>query len=694
LKGVGEQIASKLEKLHIKTLQDVLFHLPIRYEDRSTLVPIKQLQVGQSALICGEIIDVRIAYGRRRSLVVSIADDARTLSMRLFYFNQAQQRNLRIGEWITCYGQVRFGQKGLEMIHPDYKVSAQQPDPTQNAGLTPVYPSTEGLGQAFWRKISDQVLEQHLGSVEELLPESLTVQYEFGALQKALAFIHRPDREVDTQVLVQGESKAHQRLIFEELLAHILSMRKKREVVSFNPAPTFVQAQSDLEQQLLAGLAFQLTNAQVRVANDIHTDLAKPQPMQRLVQGDVGSGKTVVAALAMLRVIAANFGLGKTIGGFEGGFQCALMAPTELLAEQHFRTLTAWFEPLQIAVGWLSSKTPTAQKKATLQALADGSLHCVVGTHALIQEGVSFNNLALIVIDEQHRFGVEQRLALRDKAPGNVGVHQLSMTATPIPRTLAMSFYADLDVSNIDELPPGRKEISTVVAASEQKREEVIERVLHACQTGKQVYWVCPLIEESEALEAQAATDVHEELSARFAGFDCALIHGRMKTAEKESVMQAFRNAEVSVLIATTVIEVGVDVPNASLMVIENAERMGLAQLHQLRGRVGRGDQQSFCVLLYQQPISQLARERLNVMRETNDGFLIAEKDLELRGAGEVLGTRQTGAVSFKIADISRDQQLLPQVNRFAEQILTQHDELVEPLVQRWVGDREQFINV
>jgi len=371
-----------------------------------------------------------------------------------------------------------------------------------------------------------------------------------------------------------------------------------------------------------------------------------------------------------------------------------MWAPTELLAEQHFVTLSRWFEPLELAVGWLSSKTPAAQKKATLKALADGSLTSVVGTHALIQESVQFKQLAFIVIDEQHRFGVQQRMALKDKAPQGIGVHQLSMTATPIPRTLAMSFYADLDVSNIDELPPGRKAVNTVVAATEQKRDEVIQRVLHACREGKQVYWVCPLIEESEALEAQAATDVHEELSKYFTEFACGLIHGRMKPSEKESVMNSFRQGEVDVLIATTVIEVGVDVPNASLMVIENAERMGLAQLHQLRGRVGRGDQQSYCVLLYQYPLSQMARERLNVMRETNDGFMIAEKDLELRGAGEVLGTRQTGAISFKIADISRDQHLLPQVTRIAEQLLTQQSSSVDLLIQRWVGDREQFINV
>ncbi|NND00704.1 MAG: ATP-dependent DNA helicase RecG [Gammaproteobacteria bacterium] len=684
LTGVGPQMAAKLARLHVHTVQDVLFHLPHRYEDRTTVTEIGTLLPNFSTVVIGQVELAQVVFGRRRSLLVRISDGTGNLTIRMFYFTRSQEKAFRRGLWVRCFGETRRGAKGLEMIHPEYRIFSERPVGGLDQTLTPVYPTTEGVSQALWRKITDQVLSTALPQVMELLdphclPTSLRESHNALSLQAALKALHRPDAQADLASMLAARGAAHQRLIFEELLAHHFSLRKARLLREAESAP-ILPAPFELHECLIAELGFTLTAAQSRVGQEIASDLARSIPMMRLLQGDVGSGKTVVAALAMLHAVA-------------GKVQSVLMAPTELLADQHFQTLHSWFAPLDIEVGWLAGKTPAKTKNQTIEKLANGELLVAVGTHALIQDAISYRQLGLVVIDEQHRFGVDQRLALRNKTPEGVVPHQLVMTATPIPRTLAMSFYADLDVSNIDELPPGRKPVETVVMPSETKRQEVIERVRVACQQGRQVYWVCALIDESEALLAQAATDTEQELSERLVGLNVGLVHGRMKPRDKDAVMQAFRDAEVDVLVATTVIEVGVDVPNASLMIIENAERMGLAQLHQLRGRVGRGSEKSFCILLYQAPLSDFARQRLQTLRETSDGFVIAEKDLQMRGAGELLGTRQTGSLSFKIADIVRDQGLLPELEQSASkmaEIIPQH---IDPLIDRWVGTREGYVN-
>ena len=684
LTGVGPQMALKLAKVHVQTVQDVLFHLPHRYEDRTSVTDIGSLLPNLSAVVIGQIELAQVVFGRRRSLLVRISDGTGSVTIRMFYFNRAQEKSFQRGLWLKCFGEVRPGAKGYEMIHPEYKVSSAEPKGGLDTTLTPVYPSTEGVSQALWRKITDQVLNKALPQVPELvepscLPIELQGVYEASSLQQALLALHRPQVGVDLASMQAATSNAHQRLIVEELLAHHFSLRKSRAVREHEQAPALAKA-PQLEKPFLANLGFTLTGAQQRVCAEVSLDLAKPSPAMRLVQGDVGSGKTVVAAVAMLHAIGS-------------GLQAVLMAPTELLAEQHYKTIGDWFGALDIEVGWLASKTPSKQKRDTLEKLASGELLVVVGTHALIQEAVHYKKLGLVVIDEQHRFGVDQRLALRSKTPDGQVPHQVLMTATPIPRTLAMTFYADLDVSSIDELPPGRKTVETVVIPAETRRADVIRRVQAACQQGRQVYWVCPLIDESEALEAQAANDTEQELSAALEGVSVGLVHGRLKPKEKEAVMASFRAGDIDLLVATTVIEVGVDVPNASLMIIENAERMGLAQLHQLRGRVGRGSEQSFCILLYQMPLSQHAKLRLKTLRETNDGFVIAQKDLEIRGAGELLGTRQTGSITFKVADLIRDQQLLPFIEGCATQLQLKTPQNIEPLIDRWIGSKENYVN-
>ena len=685
LSGIGPQGATKLERLHVHSVQDVLFHLPHRYEDRTHVTPIGALLANLSTVVIGQIELAQVVFGRRRSLVIRISDGSGAgLTIRLFYFNRSQQKAFQRGLWVRCYGEVRRGAKGFEMIHPEYRVTKDQPQGGLDTKLTPVYPTTEGVSQLLWRKLTDQALNVALPSVPELvapscLPNELQGAYESASLQQALQALHRPISGTDINELQAATGAAHQRLIVEELLAHHFSLRKSRNEREHEKAPK-LQLNKSLETQFLSVLGFQLTGAQQRVVAEAASSLSQTLPSMRLVQGDVGSGKTVVAALAMLQAISS-------------GVQTVLMAPTELLAEQHFTTLSSWFNELNIDVGWLASKTPAKQKRQTLEDLASGKLLVACGTHALIQEAVEYHDLGLVVIDEQHRFGVEQRLALRSKTPEGRVPHQLAMTATPIPRTLAMTFYADLDVSSIDELPPGRKQVETVVIPAQSRRKDVIERVRIVCRDGRQVYWVCPLIDESEVLEAQAATDTEQELSQALKGLRVGLVHGRLKATEKENVMSQFRAGEIDLLVATTVIEVGVDVPNASLMVIENAERMGLAQLHQLRGRVGRGSEQSYCILLYQMPLSQHAKLRLKTMRETNDGFVIAEKDLEIRGAGELLGTRQTGSISFKVADLVRDQHLLPLIDGCATKLFSQTPEAIDPLIERWVGTKENYVN-
>lgn len=681
LKGVGAALAAKLAKIGIFSLQDLLFHLPLRYMDRTRITPIGALQPNINAVIEGEVRACDVVMGRRRSLVCRVQDGTGTVSLRFYHFSSAQKQRLVAGTRIRVFGETRRGAAGLEFYHPEYDLLDEaRPLPLQQH-LTPVYPATEGLTQPRLRSLAAQALtwlDTH--ALTELLPEALRRQLGQIPLADAVRFLHQPPQDVDLRQLQEGKHPYQQRLAFEELLAHHLSLLLLRRqaqadgALALHPDPVLQRAFRD-------NLGFQLTGAQQRVMDEIAADLARPVPMLRLVQGDVGSGKTVVAALAALIAVAS-------------GQQAAIMAPTEILAEQHRLNFGRWLEPLGIPIGWLTGRLKTSERREQLEAIRTGKARVVVGTHALFQEGVEFAGLGLIIIDEQHRFGVHQRLSLREKgATGQLRPHQLIMTATPIPRTLAMSAYADLDCSVIDELPPGRTPVTTVVI-SDQRREEVVERVRLACEQGRQAYWVCTLIEESETLAAQAAQVTADSLAVALPHLRIALIHGRLKPAEKEQVMVAFKAGEVDLLVATTVIEVGVDVPNASLMIIENPERLGLAQLHQLRGRVGRGSTASHCVLLYGSPLSHHSRERLRVMRETNDGFVIAEEDLHLRGAGEVLGTRQTGEMQFKIADLQRDAHLLPEVKDAAAVLMEKYPELCHEIVQRWLGSKHEYLHV
>lgn len=677
LKGVGAALAEKLAKVGLETLQDVLFHLPLRYQDRTRITPIGALRPGQDAVVEGTVAGADVVMGRRRSLLVRLQDGSGTLSLRFFHFSQAQKEALKRGTALRCYGEIRPGATGLEIYHPEYRAqTGDEPAPVEQT-LTPIYPSTEGLTQQRLRQLSSQALAR-LGpnSLPDWLPSEIAQEYGLASLDAAIRYLHRPPPDADVEELAEGRHWAQHRLAFEELLTHQLSLQRLREQVRRQSSPALPPAKR-LPTQFLANLGFAPTGAQKRVGGEIAYDLAQHEPMLRLVQGDVGAGKTVVAAMAALQAI-------------EAGYQVALMAPTEILAEQHFLNFTRWFTPLGIDVAWLAGKLKGKARAAALEQILAGA-PMVVGTHALFQDEVRFARLALAIIDEQHRFGVQQRLALRQKGvDGRLCPHQLIMTATPIPRTLAMSAYADLDTSVLDELPPGRTPVNTLVIA-ESRRMEVIERVRAGCREGRQAYWVCTLIEESEELTCQAAETTFEELTSALDELKVGLVHGRMKPAEKAAVMDRFKQGELQLLVATTVIEVGVDVPNASLMVIENPERLGLAQLHQLRGRVGRGSTASHCVLLYHTPLSQLGRERLAIMRETNDGFVIAEKDLELRGPGELLGTRQTGLLQFKVADLMRDAELLPQVRDAAQTLLERWPDHVSPLVSRWLRHGQHY---
>ena len=679
LRGVGPRLESSLNQLGIHTTRDLLFHLPFRYEDRTRIQAIGGLYPGARVLVEGEVEHSAIVRGRRSVLVVVISDGTGRITLRFFHFRAAQKQQLSKGTRLRCYGEVRGGYQGLDMVHPSYKRILSEKDRAVSDRLTPVYPSVEGLGQASWIKLSDQVLvllqNQQL-ELEELLPDDLRGNLRIPPLADALAYIHRPPKDADVAALVERRHPAQKRLALEELLAHNLSMQQlhRRQRKYLAPALSLTP---DLEPRFLERLPFRLTAAQERVITEIQADLAQQHPMQRLVQGDVGSGKTVVAAMAALRAIG-------------NGYQAAIMAPTELLAEQHLRSFKQWLEPMGIEPVWLSGKVTGKTRQTALEAI-EKCAPLVIGTHALMQEGVRFGRLGLAVVDEQHRFGVHQRLALLDKAGAkSLHAHQLIMTATPIPRTLAMTAYAGLETSVIDELPPGRKPVTTA-AVSDDRRNEVVSRVAAACTGGKQAYWVCTLIEESDAVQAQAAEEVARELQASLSRVEVGLIHGRMKPAEKQEIMDRFKNGFIQLLVATTVIEVGVDIPNASLMIIENAERLGLAQLHQLRGRVGRGDEQASCVLLYSPPIGRLAKERLNILRETSDGFRIAEKDLELRGPGEVLGTRQTGMLQFRVADLARDRNLLESIPAVADRLLTENPDRVDKLIRRWIGDAARF---
>ncbi|MEL4417375.1 ATP-dependent DNA helicase RecG [Shewanella algae] len=678
LKGVAAKMAEKLHKLGINTVQDLLFHLPLRYEDRTRIYPIASLTPGSYGTIEAEIQSSQIINGRKRMLICNVRDDSGTMTLRFFNFSAAQRNAMQQGLTIRAYGEVRRGNHQAEIIHPDYKILKGDEPPNLSETLTPIYPTTEGLKQASWMKLTEQALNllQEDG-LQELLPEALRPNQQ--SLAQAVRTLHRPPADVDIYRLEQGQHPAQQRLVQEELLAHNLSMFKLRERSNHDKAVP-LPATGALLNPFLAALPFKPTGAQQRVVADIGRDIEKPQPMMRLVQGDVGSGKTLVAAMAALQAI-------------ENGYQVAMMAPTELLAEQHAINFSQWLEPLGLKVGWLAGKLKGKARAQSLEDIASGSAHMVIGTHAIFQEQVQFHKLALIIIDEQHRFGVHQRLGLREKGISQgFHPHQLIMTATPIPRTLAMTAYADLDTSIIDELPPGRTPVTTV-AISDSRRQEVIDRVRQAAlNDGRQAYWVCTLIEESEVLECQAAEDTCEELRAALPELSIGLVHGRMKSAEKQQVMDSFKRGELKLLVATTVIEVGVDVPNASLMIIENPERLGLAQLHQLRGRVGRGAVASHCVLLYKAPLSHTATKRLGVLRQSNDGFVIAQKDLEIRGPGEVLGTRQTGIADMKVADLVRDQALIPHIQKLARHVMSQAPENVDAIIQRWLGDRQQYV--
>ncbi|HEX7342463.1 MAG TPA: ATP-dependent DNA helicase RecG [Rhodanobacteraceae bacterium] len=678
LKGVGPALASALARLGLEQVRDIWFHLPLRYEDRTHIVPIADLVPGSHVQVEGTVAAVETGFRYRPQLRVALVDaSGGTLMLRFFHFHRGQAESMQPGSCLRCFGEVRGGQQGFEMVHPEYR--RVLPGAPVEQSLTPVYPATEGLGQKRLARVVGLALECLPDDCElELVPEALRAPLGLGSLRAALLSVHRPPAHADALQLLSGEHPALARLAFEELLAQHLGLRQLRQRVRQHRAPV-LSGNGSLREPFRTRLPFRLTGAQQRVAGEIAVDMRAARPMLRLVQGDVGSGKTVVAALAALTAV-------------EAGHQVALMAPTELLAEQHVRNFRAWMEPLGVNVAWLAGKVQGRARKTALAALA-GDAGIVIGTHALMQSGVEFARLGLVIIDEQHRFGVHQRLALRNKGKHDDCVpHQLVLTATPIPRTLAMSAYADLDVSSIDELPPGRTPVTTV-ALADARRGEVIERIRVACAGRRQAYWVCTLIEESEQLEAQAAEVAHAELAAALPDLRVGLVHGRMKPKEKQSVMDAFLRGDTAVLVATTVIEVGVDVPNASLMVIENAERLGLAQLHQLRGRVGRGSVASSCVLMYRQPLSPLARQRLEVMRETSDGFRIAEKDLELRGPGEVLGTRQTGQLEFRVADLARDAHLLPDVQRVGAVMLEQYPELAERLVARWVGAAARYVD-
>lgn len=677
LKGVGEALAEKLAKLSIVTLQDLLFHLPLRYQDRTRITPIGALFVGQDAVVEGAVISASVLMGRRRSLLVKLQDGSGTIGLRFYFFNQSQKNSFIKGARVRCFGDVRAGASGLELYHPEYRIIADDKIMPVEQTLTPIYPTTEGLTQQRLRQLVEQtlgLLSSH--NLPDYLPTNLIEHYDLGDLREAICYLHHPPPDANAQLLAEGKHWAQKRLIFEELLSHQLSLQRLREQIRSQSAIAIAYS-TKLVPAYLKQLPFSPTQAQQRVVQEVTYDLGMPLPMLRLVQGDVGAGKTVVAALAALPVI-------------EAGYQVALMAPTEILAEQHFLTFQRWFEPLGIKVAWLAGKLKGKARQNALTDIAEGTA-MVIGTHALFQRDVFFKQLALVIIDEQHRFGVEQRLALRNKGVDGLFLpHQLIMTATPIPRTLAMSAYADLDTSILDELPPGRTPVSTVVIP-DSRRPEVITRVQQACKEGKQAYWVCTLIEESEELTCQAAETTFTELSELLQGVSIGLIHGRMKANEKLALMQCFKEGELQLLVATTVIEVGVDVPNASLMIIENPERLGLAQLHQLRGRVGRGQAESFCLLLYHAPLSRIAQERLSIMRETNDGFIIAEKDLEIRGPGEVLGTRQTGLLQFKVADLMRDSDLLPDIREATQELVENHKESIDLLLDRWVANRERY---
>ncbi len=671
----------RLKKLGLFTLSDLVLHLPLRYEDETRITALADAPLGVPVQVEAEVVTSEIQFRPRRQLVCRLTDEAgEELWLRFLNFYPSFTKQLAPGKRLRLFGEVRQGFFGAEMVHPRFRVI--EPGAALPAALTPVYPTTAGISQTGLRKWVEGALKE--ADLSETLPPALLKRLALPGFSESVKLLHHPPPEYSAAALEDRNLPAWQRLKFDELLAQQMQLRLAYAARRAKGAPT-LSPLATLTEKLLAALPFRLTGAQVRAWGEIALDLAKPHPMQRLLQGDVGSGKTIVAALAMLRAV-------------ENGWQAVLMAPTEILAEQHYRKLALWLEPLNLPVAWVSGSQKKSERKKALAAIASGETALAVGTHALIEDGVEFSRLGLAIVDEQHRFGVRQRLALRNKgvaAESDEGAdtrpHQLMMSATPIPRTLAMSYYADLDVSILDELPPGRTPVLTKLV-SEARRDEVVARVRAACAEGRQAYWVCPLIEESEALQLQTALDTFERLTEELTELSIGLVHGRLSGAEKAEVMAAFSAGDVDLLVATTVIEVGVDVPNASLMVIEHAERFGLSQLHQLRGRVGRGTARSVCLLLYAHPLSQTARQRLKIMFETNDGFEVARRDLELRGPGEFLGARQSGVPLLRFADLEADTELLDLARKSAEWLLKDHPERVEPHLERWLGSRRELL--
>lgn len=682
LKGVGAGIALRLGKLGIESIEDVLFHFPLRYQDRTRVLPIGHLRSDMNALIAGRVISARVAYGRRRTLLVEIGDKTGMVRLRFFHFSNAQEKSFVQGYEVYAYGECRLVRGRPEMVHPEYRFTGGRPVPVEQY-YTPVYPSTEGVQQRNMLKITTQALvwlAHPDNKLKELLPPDMHECVRELSLQEAIHLIHRPPAGTDLQSLADGCNPAHRRLAFEEILANMLSLKRLRSEGNHRQAVA-LKCEGELFRKLRAQLPFELTAAQKRVIAEVHKDIEQPRPMMRLVQGDVGSGKTLVAVAALLQAI-------------ECGYQAALMAPTEILSEQHASNLHPLMESLGVAMCVITGRQKAKERSALLRHIRQGVARLVVGTHALFQEAVEFENLSLIVVDEKHRFGVHQRLLLKEKGEGgDCDPHQLIMTATPIPRSLAMVMYADLDYSVIDEMPPGRKPVQTV-ALSEDRRDEVVKRIGDACTQGTQAYWVCTLIEESETLQCRTVEDSFQYLKKHLPRLRFGLVHGQLYPDKKEEVMRKFKDGDIDVLVATTVVEVGVDVPNASLMVIENAERMGLAQLHQLRGRVGRGEHRSTCVLVYKPPLSEKARKRIEVLRRSNDGFEIAREDMRLRGPGEIMGTRQTGQMCFRVAELSRDAELVAYITRIAENFLLENPQLSNDLIDRWLGHLARYAEV
>ena len=672
LKGIGPAIAEKLTKLDIHSQSDLMFLMPIRYEDRTSITPIGALSHDQQILIQGRVLLTNIVYRGRRTLLSQLSDDTGMVTLRFFSFSNQQAKNLARNTLVRCFGRVRKTAAGVEMIHPEYQIINPDNIPPLDSTLTPIYPSTKGLSQGKLRSIIKLALDSQLNSVEELLPKEITNLLEVMPLGEALRAVHNLPKQEENFPL------AKLRLVTEELIANQLALKRIKKTTQSNKAIALTNIKEKIN--LIKQLPFTLTNSQERVVREIEEDLMLPRPMMRLLQGDVGSGKTIVAALAIAIAAGSNA-------------QAAFMAPTELLAEQHYNNLKAWFDPLSIEVVLLKSKLPAKEKKQILNSIESGTSNIVIGTHALFQGAVNYNNLALVVVDEQHRFGVDQRLSLMNKSIIGSFPHQLIMTATPIPRTLAMTAYGDLDSSIINELPKGRGTIETVVV-SEEKREDVILRVIDEIKKKRQIYWVCPLIEESEELNFEAAETTYKNLKSKLRNRSIGLVHGKLDSKKKTKAMLDFKDGKQDLLVATTVIEVGVDVANASIMVIENSERLGLSQLHQLRGRVGRGAHKSICILIYKKPLSSMAKMRLSAIRESNDGFYISEKDLELRGPGELLGTKQKGIIGLKIADIARDAHLLPKINKLCADFEEKYPKQAEKLIRRWVGNQIEYRKV